>query len=123
MDNNAFLKEWIKSHEYCVIATCLDNKPWAATVNYTSDENLNIFISAHPMSLKFQNIYKNPMVSLVIDSQNRKGTLQIQGKVKIIKGEPFKEPNLMIKPVFMIFKKKNEKTGKLTTIQYNNKKT
>lgn len=117
MKDKEFIKNWIATHKYCVIATSLEEKPWAATVNYTSDEDMNIYISTHPTSLKFKNVLQNPTVCLVIDSQTRDGTLQIQGKVKIIKGKPFKEPNLMIKPEFLIFKKKNEDTGELKVVR------
>jgi nitroimidazol reductase NimA-like FMN-containing flavoprotein (pyridoxamine 5'-phosphate oxidase superfamily) len=113
MSDRELIKKWLASHQYCVIATCVGNKPWAATVDYISDDKFNVYISTNPASLKFKNILKNPIVSLVIDSQGREGTLQIQGKVIILTGEPFKEPNLMIKPEFMVFRKKNEETGKV----------
>lgn len=117
MSDKEFIRKWLKTHKYCVIATCVAKKPWAATVDYTSDDKMNVFISTHPKSLKFKNILKNPIVCLVIDGQNREGTLQIQGRAKILKGEPFKQPNLMIKPEFMIFKKKNERTGEVSEIR------
>ncbi len=120
MQDRAFIKDWIKTHKYCVIATCKDEKPWAATVNYTSDDEMNIYISTHPMSLKYKNVLKNSIVCLVIDSQTKEGTLQIQGKVKTISGKPFEKPNLVVKPDFLIFKRKNEKTEKLKTIQIKN---
>ena len=82
VDNKTFIKNWLKNHTYCVIATSYKGKPWAATVNYTADDNLNIYISTSPASLKYLNATKNPTVALVIDNQTRAGTLQIQGKTK-----------------------------------------
>ncbi len=120
MQRKVFIKNWIRSHKYCVISTCKDDTPWAATVDYTSDDEMNIYISTNPLSLKYKNILDNPVVCLVIDSQTRNGTLQIQGKAKLIEGRPFKEPNLVIKPEFLIFKKKNEKTGELKVIRLRN---
>ena len=110
-------KNWIKSHKYCVISTCSDNIPWSATVDYTCNKDYNVLISTNPMSLKYKNISINPTVCLVIDCQDRNGTLQIQGVAKLIDGKPFAEPNLLVKPTFMIFKKKNEETHILTVIQ------
>ena len=120
MNEKVFIKKWIKAHKYCVIATCAKGKPWAATVNYTSDNEMNIYLSTNPMSLKYKNTLENPVVCLVIDSQNREGTLQIQGIAKSVVGELFKEPNLVVKPEFLMFKKKDEKTGKLILIQLKN---
>lgn len=117
MDKKAFLKDWLKKHVYCVVATAHKNKPWAATVNYTTDDNLNIYVSTSPVSLKYLNVVKNPAVAVVIDSQTRSGTLQIQGKAKPLGGKPFQEPNLVIKPEYLIFKKKDEKKDKLTVVE------
>ena len=110
-----FIKRWLKKHKYCVIATSFKNKPWAATVNYTVDDNFNIYISSRPDSLKFQNILKNSLVCLVVDSQNRKGTLQIQGIAQPLKPKSLEEPNLLVKPNFLTFLKKKEH-GKLKRI-------
>lgn len=111
-----FIKKWLKEHEYCVLATSFQDKPWAATVNYTIDDDLNIYISSNPESLKFQNLIKNPIVSLVVDDQTREGTLQIQGRAKPLKPKTPNEPNLFIKPEFLIFKKKHE-SGKLELLE------
>lgn len=113
-----FIKKWLKEHEYCVIATSWKDKPWAATVNYAVDDNFNIYILSRPDSLKFQNILKNPTVCLVIDSQTREGTLQIQGIAKPLKPKGREKPNLLIKPKFLIFLKK-ESSGKLKRISLN----
>jgi len=111
-----FIKKWLKQHKYCVLATSFQDKPWAATVGYTIDDDLNIYISSRPDSLKFQNLLKNPIVCLVINSQTREGTLQIQGIAKVLKPKIPNEPNLLIKPNFLIFKKKHE-SGKLESLE------
>jgi general stress protein 26 len=110
------IKKWLKKHKYCVIATSCKDKPWAATVNYIVDDNLNIYVSTKPDSLKFQNILKNPTVCLVVDSQTREGTLQIQGIARLLKPKSREEPNLLIKPKFLTFLKK-EKSGKVKRIE------
>jgi nitroimidazol reductase NimA-like FMN-containing flavoprotein (pyridoxamine 5'-phosphate oxidase superfamily) len=113
-----FIKKWLKDHKYCVIATSFKDRPWAATVNYTVDDNFNIYISSRPDSLKFQNILSNPTVCLVIDSQTREGTLQIQGLAEPLKPKSQEEPNLLVKPKFLTFLKK-ESSGKLKRISLN----
>lgn len=113
-----FIKRWLKKHKYCVIATSFKDKPWAATVNYTVDDSLNIYISSRPDSLKFQNILKNSLVCLVIDGQTREGTLQVQGIAQPLKPKSQEGPNLLVKPKFLTFLKKG-KPGKLKRISLN----
>lgn len=110
------IKKWLKNHKYCVIATSFKDKPWAATVDYTIDDDLNVYISSRPDSLKFQNIMKNPVVCIVIDSQTREGTLQIQGIARTLKPKSQEESNLVISPKFLTFLKK-EKSGELKRIK------
>ena len=105
------IKKWLKKHKYCVIATSHKGKPWAATVNYTVDDNFNIYIATRPNSLKFQNILKNPTVCLVIDGQDREGTLQIQGVAEPLKPKNREEPNLVIRPKFLTFVRKGKSGG------------
>jgi len=113
-----FFKKWLKEHEYCVLCTCFLNRPWAATVNYTADNNLKIYISCRTDSLKFQNLLKNPVVCLVIDSQTRKGTVQIQGIAESLNPKAKDEPNLLVKPNFLIFRKKH-KSGEMQVLKLN----
>ncbi len=103
-----FIKKWLKSHQHCVLTTSFKDKPWAATVNYAVDDNLNLYISTSPNSLKFQNILKNPQVCLVVDSQNRKGTLRIEGVAKPLSPKNKEEPNVLIRPKTLIFLKQKE---------------
>lgn len=110
------IKKWLREHKYCVLATSYRNKVWAATVNYSIDDDFNIYISTNPESLKFQNLLKNPSVCLVIDSQAREGTLQIQGIAEPLKPKTPNEPNLLVKPKFLIFKRKDD-FGKLESLE------
>ena len=116
MNKEEFIKKWLKDHQYCVIATSCKDDPWAATVNYSLDDDFNIYISTNPASLKFKNILENLNVCLVIDSQNREGTLQIKGVAEILKPTGPDEPNIKIKPSYMVFKSKGE-AGELNTIE------
>jgi len=115
MNKRNFIEKWLTNHTHCVIATSYEDIPWAATVNYTFDNKLNIYISSRPDSLKFQNILNNSTVCLVIDSQTREGTLQIQGIAKPLKPKSKDGPNLLVRPNFLTFLKR-EQSGKLTRI-------
>jgi len=112
-----FVLAWLKKHKYCVIATSFEGEPWAATVDYIVDDNLNIYIATNPNSLKFKNLIKNPVVCLVIDGQSREGTLQMQGTASPLKTKGWGEANVLIKPKFLIFKKKEEDSNKVTTVE------
>ena len=111
-----FIKKWLKEHQYCVIATSCKDKPWAATVNYAIDDDLNIYISTRSDSLKFKNLLDNPNVCLVIDSQTREGTMQIQGIAEILDPKEEGDPNIIVKPNILIFKSKDE-SGKANIVK------
>ncbi len=115
MEKKDLIKQWLKNHKYCVIATSRKNKPWAATVNYTVDDDLNIYIRTGMDTLKFRNLLANPTVCLVIDSQTREGTLQLQGVAEQTESKDGSEPNILIRPEFFVFKKKG-KDGKPTEL-------
>jgi len=107
--NKNFILGWLKSHKYCVISTSTKDKPWAATVNYHVDDNFNIYISSNPKSMKCKNLKENPIVCLVVDSQNREGTLQLQGTAQTVSPEEHKGANVVIEPNFLIYRTKAPK--------------
>lgn len=116
MDKKEFIKNWLKTHKFGVIATSVDDKPWAATIDYSVDDDLNIFIGTNPNSLKFQNILKNPNICLVVDSQNEEGTLRLQGIAECLKPTNRTDPSIKIKPKIFIFQKR-DKNMKVETIK------
>ncbi len=118
MITKEFIRKWLKEHKYCVIATSYKDKPWAATVNYSVDDDLNIYISTNPDSLKFKNLLDNPMVCLVIDGQTKDGTLRLQGIAQSLKPKTSSDPNLKIRPKLLVFKKKG-KDGKMKVLELN----
>jgi len=100
--------KWLKDHKYAVLATSYKDKPWAATVDYTTDDDLNIYIRTKEDSTKYRNLKKNPSVSLVIDSQTKEGTLQVQGEAKTIKTKTKNKVDVLIKPTFIIYRRMDE---------------
>lgn len=103
--NKNFIREWLKKHKYAVLATSFRDMPWAATVDYTCDDDLNISIKTDTTTRKYSNLVKNSNVSLVIDSQTEEGTLQVQGLAAPLKQKGKDDPNVVITPVFMIFRR------------------
>ena len=113
-----FIKKWLEEHKYCVIATSCKDKPWAATVNYKVGDDLNIYISTNSNSLKFKNLLENKIVCLVIDSQTKEGTLQVQGTAEFLKQKTPGDPNIKIKPRYLVFRSKDE-SGKMKVLELN----
>ncbi len=87
-------------------------------MTYKADDDLNIYLSTDPQSLKYQNVLKNPIVSIVVDNQDDEGTLQIQGTAQPYQPKAGEEFNLVVKPNFLIFNKK-EPSGDITTLRVN----
>lgn len=80
--------EYLSQNKLMSLATCLGNKPWAATVFYAYDLDLNIYFISRADTKKIQNLSKNPNVSVVINEyQPKKGTvkgIQLEGSAKVL---------------------------------------
>jgi len=113
-----FVRNWLRKHKYCVVATSFKDNPWAATVDYTCDDDLTLFISTDTDSVKFQNIVKNPVVSVVVDSQTKEGTLQIQGIAKPVNSDGGVKSRVAILPKFMIYRRLDD-LGKIRMTMLN----
>jgi len=118
--NRDFVIKWIKDRKIGVLATSVNDIPWAATINYVIDDELNLFFFTRETSLKYKNILKNPIVSLVIDDQDSNGTVQIQGQAEHLKGAN-KQGNVKIVPSFVTYLKQ-ENNGELTRVNINLKR-
>ena len=72
-------------NECCRLATSFKDRPHVVAVSYIYESNL-FYISTDYNTKKLFNIYKNPIVSLVIDiyEPNQNKGIVINGKVKII---------------------------------------
>jgi len=64
------IKEFVRKKNMCVMATASDCKPYCSLMAYTTDECCEeIYMITHKNTTKFNNLQKNPSVSLLIDSR------------------------------------------------------
>ncbi len=64
------MKALVRKKNVCVLATISDNKPYCSLMAYITDGSCKeIYMVTHKNTTKFNNIQKNPSVSLLIDSR------------------------------------------------------
>ena len=55
----------------CVLATVADGKPYCSLMAYVTDENCKeIYMMTHKNTTKYENLMKNPSVSILIDTRD-----------------------------------------------------
>jgi nitroimidazol reductase NimA-like FMN-containing flavoprotein (pyridoxamine 5'-phosphate oxidase superfamily) len=60
----------VRKKNVCVLATVSDNKPYCSLMAYITDGTFEeIYMVTHKNTTKFNNLQKNPSVSLLIDSR------------------------------------------------------
>jgi uncharacterized protein YhbP (UPF0306 family) len=65
-DLKHLLQDHLKTARVMQLATAVDNKPWACTVHFYSDDDLNIYWMSTPIRRHSQEIEKNPFVAAAI---------------------------------------------------------
>ena len=64
------MKELVRKKNICVLATVSDYKPYCSLMAYITDALCKeIYMVTHKNTTKFNNLQKNPSVSLLIDSR------------------------------------------------------
>ena len=67
----AEMKELVRAHSACVLATSSGNRPYCSLMAYaTNDDASEIYMATPRSTRKFENIMANPAVSLMIDTRN-----------------------------------------------------
>jgi len=82
--------EFIKKNKLCVLATCSENKPEAATMSYVTDGEV-FYFGTSPNSRKASNIRKNKNVAIVVGVSKNQPSIQINGEAERITDEKEKE--------------------------------
>jgi len=60
----------VRKKNVCVLSTVSDNKPYCSLMAYITDDTCKeIYMVTHKNTTKFNNLQKNPSVSLLIDSR------------------------------------------------------
>jgi nitroimidazol reductase NimA-like FMN-containing flavoprotein (pyridoxamine 5'-phosphate oxidase superfamily) len=66
------IEAFLNSHTLCVLATVRDNVPHCSLMAYIVDEHSRVVYMATPRDTnKYQNILKNPQVSLLVDDRSQ----------------------------------------------------
>jgi|GEM_PF-4074125 len=68
----------LKRNKFCVLATCKNNKPEAATMFYFFRDNY-LFFATSKLSRKYKNLKVNKQVAIVIGFSGKGPSLQIDG--------------------------------------------
>ena len=88
-DRNA-IRRMIEAHNTMSLATCRDGMPWAASVFYASDKQLNLFFVSDHRTRHGRDIEHNSIAAAAINADcsqwaDVKG-LQVEGRVTILTG-------------------------------------
>ena len=87
------MKSLIREKDICVLATDAGGKPYCSLMAYVNDESCHeIYMVTLRNSKKFKNLMENPVVSLLIDSREKKPpsqqqALTVEGSFYLIKNE------------------------------------
>ena len=91
------VSEFIKAHKIAILSTVThDFLPQSAVVGIYVGKNMELFFGTFRTSRKYQNLQKNPRVSIVIGWDSGK-TVQYEGEAKELSGkavEEFKKAHL-----------------------------
>lgn len=73
----------LRDHRVAVVATAIDNQPWASTVYYAED-GFTLYINTPNSTTMLRNLRANPRVSYAIDEQRPTFFLQAIGHAEIV---------------------------------------
>ncbi len=79
--------KYLKDHRQCVIATSVDNQPFAAKVYCYLLEKYELVFSTFPNSNKYKNLIKNPNIAIEIDDGSPGNCMHYQGKAELVKSQ------------------------------------
>jgi len=90
---------YLEQNRLMTLATSFDNIPWAATVFFAYDQDLNLYFLSEEKTRKIKNIFSNPKVAVAINEIRHKAGktigIQLEGEAYLIDKEK-KERGLKI---------------------------
>src|SRR3972149_5824392 len=82
--------DYLSINKKMSLATCKDNVPWAATVMYAYDDDLNIYFLSKLETRKVQNILTNSKVAVTINEVTggigKVRGIQLEGECMMVGG-------------------------------------
>ena len=100
-----FVLDYLEQNRVMTLATCRDGAPWAASVMFAHDPDLNLYFISKPETRKTQNLLANPKVSATVNQVQK-----TPGKVIGVQLEGSAE---------MLDKKKNSKEQEIFKNRFN----
>src|SRR5574341_1595859 len=89
-EGKEIFRKLLEGNTLCVLATAsLDGKPEAATIQYISDSDANMYFETFPKYRKYANLKSNPKASVVITED--KNTVQMDGTASELQGQEAEE--------------------------------
>ena len=90
-----YILDYLEKNRLMTLATSENDVPWAATVFFAYDDDLNIYFISVPNTRKITNLNRNPNVAIAINQFQPKGEvvqgLQIEGKAEALDKEKNKK--------------------------------
>lgn len=84
------IKAIVKQQRTCVLATIAGNKPYCSLMAYATDNKCEqIYMVTHKNTRKYDNLMKNPAVSLMVDTREAKP----QGQALTVEGSFYRIDN------------------------------
>ena len=84
------IRQMLEAHNTISLATCRDGKPWAASLFFASDRNLNLYFVSDYRTHHARDIESAPDVVVTVNADCRRLTeikgLQIEGRVEKVAG-------------------------------------
>lgn len=83
---NPNIESFLKRNHIAVLATADKSTatPYASTIYFATDSQMNIFFVTKAKTLKSKNLISNPQASIAIYEANTQSTAQISGPVTVI---------------------------------------
>jgi nitroimidazol reductase NimA-like FMN-containing flavoprotein (pyridoxamine 5'-phosphate oxidase superfamily) len=103
------MKDIIRKNDLCVLATVAEGRPHCSLMSYVSgEEAVEIYMVSHRESMKYINLMRNPLVSLLIDTrEDETGQKRSRIKALTVRGEfrTFNDPEKKDAVRLMLLKK------------------
>lgn len=89
-DAHAAIRRMLDSYHTLTLATCLDGRPWSATLFFASDASFNLYFVSDARTRHARDMTSNPQVALAIDADVDRWDdvrgLQIEGRAEKVSG-------------------------------------
>ncbi len=87
-DQIQLIKDFLKSHDLCVVSTVNGDQPTSAVLAFSETDDLKIIFGTSDKTRKYSYLMKNPKVSFVLGWDfNEFITIQFEGEAHVVQGD------------------------------------